>query len=614
MINLKLFVSQFNRLVSRDTKDIIYFLKYKLRMIPTSFMDYYYGGIKILNYGAIDKTPNRIINKNDPLISKELIAEEGKKIVKNGEVELLGKVINIGWPPKWETNETGIWSKKSSNKIQYYGAEVQNDIKLIWELHRLQWLPSVSAYYANKNDNKDSEVVLDIIIDYIDLHPFGRTISWMEGIEITLRSISIIETLAYIKEFEIENKKIEKIYSYLACNAQWLDCHLSEKWRRNNNHLLLELIGLMILGEYLEWHPKAKKWKKRAIYKLSRELRKQTFNKRNWEPTTAYHRFVTESLLVMEHYCGTQIKVDNNINLIRKITKNLVESLYWMSDVEGRMPVIGDDDAGIVCPRVGGINASDNNPTLSLSKKLGYKKPDKIDGIKLWSEQGMGVLHNGNMTLNFVSGAPKGIGRQASHRHLDMLSISLNHKGNEIILDGGTGVYFGSNTWRDYFRSEKCHSGIYSGRTPWAKISNLFEIKNPPYGEMKNIKERIKITCLHPSGIKQIRKIINRKKQIIIEDNLNLDDPIIAYQFKDIGNIKELGDEWIMELNGIEISHSPIPKKINIQNISNGRINLENEYDGKAYYSPSYGVIKHAARVEFIHEKGTRAITIIKEL
>ncbi|MAT79143.1 MAG: hypothetical protein CMD13_00185 [Flavobacteriales bacterium] len=614
MNNLILFINQLKRLINRDVRDIFTFLKYKIRMIPTSLKDHYYGKIKLIKHEAMKNAPDIILNRKDSLIHRSLIYKNGENILKKSEVELLGKVINIGWPPKWETEETGIWSKESSSKIRYYGKDITSDIKIIWELHRLQWMPSISAYYAENSDEEGMEELLEIIVNYIQSHPFGRTISWMEGIEITLRTISIIETLSYMKEFVTNNPKIGIINSYLAINAVWLEKHLSEKWRRNNNHLLLELVGLTILGEYLRWHPDSNKWIEKGSSKLLDELKKQTYGKRNWEPTTAYHRFVTESLLVLEYYCDEKMNTNKTFKSIKEIIGDLVESLFWMSDLSFKMPLIGDDDAGIVFPRSGNIDSRDNTETLELAKKLGYQDPRKIQEIKIWNEQGMGIIHNGNMSLSFVSGAPKGPGRQASHRHLDMLSIALNHKGKEVIIDGGTGVYFGSDTWRDYFRSEKCHSGIYSKKIPWGKISNLFEIKKPPYGYIKNLNGDIEVSCEHPSGKNQIREISINDKSIVIRDQLVIDEPIIGFMFKDEVTLLEIDNGFKIKIGDITITHTPKPREVKFQNINDDHINIKKAYDGKAYYSTSYGIIRRAARVEFIHERGILAKTIIKEI
>ena len=80
------------------------------------------------------------------------ISEKGRGIYNSGYVKLLGINANIGWPPAWETEETGVWDKGASRSIRYYGKGIENDIKLIWELHRMQWLPCVAAHALEEED------------------------------------------------------------------------------------------------------------------------------------------------------------------------------------------------------------------------------------------------------------------------------------------------------------------------------------------------------------------------------------------------------------------------------------------------------------------------------
>ena len=84
--------------------------------------------------------------------------------------------------------------------MKYYGDGIRCDIKSAWEIHRMQWLPSV-AYKARREKDEDlANEVLDVIITYFETHRMGKSIAWMEGIEVSLRSISIIEAMTHVKE------------------------------------------------------------------------------------------------------------------------------------------------------------------------------------------------------------------------------------------------------------------------------------------------------------------------------------------------------------------------------------------------------------------------------
>ena len=115
-------------------------------------------------------SPKRIIHEG--FIKCHSYSDLGKEIYEKGELKLLGKKIIISWPPEWETHETGRWSKKMSNKIRYYGNSMDKDIKLIWELHRMQWLPNVANYALKTNNYILKNELIDILCKYhaCDLH------------------------------------------------------------------------------------------------------------------------------------------------------------------------------------------------------------------------------------------------------------------------------------------------------------------------------------------------------------------------------------------------------------------------------------------------------------
>ena len=594
--------------MSRNKIDILYFIRYRLRIFPVLIMD------KVMNKYRInmkaDESYPKIINKSlDPMLEVQKISPLGESIIKDGKVILLGKDVNMGWPPKWETPETGIWPKDYSENIKFYGDGIDNDIKLVWELHRLQWLPSVAAYSIKIKNKELNTEIIDVMIDYINNHPKNKTISWMEGIEITLRSISIIETLSYLKDEIIEDSRISIIHHQLVEYAKWIDKNLSQKWRLNNNHLILELIGLIIIGTYLDWHPKSKYWKNKAIKLLDKEIKLQTIDGRNWEPTTAYHRFVTESLLVMSYYT-TNMNFNNRGEMkdIKEVLQKSVEVLKFMSiGKDENMPLIGDDDAGIVLPRELDMDFRSNLRVLNFSRKLGYKFEKNNYGVRFWEDQGMGIIQNKQMMIHFVTGAPKGKYRQGSHRHIDMLSLSISVENEEIILDSGTGLYFGNKKMRDFFRSEESHSGIYSKNYSWAELNNLFEVKNPPIGDLRIEENKIFMSCLHPSGITQRRNIEWHENNIEINDPLDLKNPVICFIVKDIGHISTNEGIWEMRGKGWRMTHRPMPDEIKISSTKD-----KNTLKTKdTLYSPSYGIIKTANRIEFLHQKGVTATTQI---
>jgi len=170
-------------------------------IIPSNCKDILLS-VKRKNYNVTtnsNKFPNNIPSTFKSMVPSIFLYESGKKIIKERRILLLGKTMNIDWPQRWETKDTGIWPKDISLFIQYYGKDFDKDIKLIWEYNRLQWLPNICAFANINNDEKMASTILDVLVDYAQRHPEGKTVAWMEGIEVALRSISIIESLSHMR-------------------------------------------------------------------------------------------------------------------------------------------------------------------------------------------------------------------------------------------------------------------------------------------------------------------------------------------------------------------------------------------------------------------------------
>ena len=147
----------------------------------------------------------------------------------------------------------------------------------------------------------------------------------------------------------------------------------------------------------------------------------------------------------------------------------------------------------------------------------------------------------------------------------------------------------------------------------WGVISNLFEIKKPPIGQIKYQNGVVEVSCKHPSGKNQTREITHESNSIVIRDKLVLEEPVVGFMFKKDVVLVETRDECIIKIGDVTISHSPKPIEVKIYDFENSKPDITNPYDGNTYYSPSYGVIKSGARVEFIHKQGELAKTIISE-
>lgn len=82
--------------------------------------------------------------------------------------------------------------------IDYRHDRQRGDVKLVWELNRLQFVPVIAALSRLENDDELAQSALDVIESWIDANPPFKGINWISGIELALRVVSILLTIGLV--------------------------------------------------------------------------------------------------------------------------------------------------------------------------------------------------------------------------------------------------------------------------------------------------------------------------------------------------------------------------------------------------------------------------------
>ena len=70
-----------------------------------------------------------------------------------------------------------------------------SDVKVPWELSRLQWLIPVGEDYALGGDRSHPEFVRDVVVNWIEANPFARSVNWGIAMEPAMRIFSFLMSL-----------------------------------------------------------------------------------------------------------------------------------------------------------------------------------------------------------------------------------------------------------------------------------------------------------------------------------------------------------------------------------------------------------------------------------
>jgi hypothetical protein len=425
--------------------------------------------------------PNQLalaLDMNFPNSRTESLAKADK--VLEHKFELLGQEVVFGNEIDWHFSlGNKRWPLIFSPNIDYLSSKKPGDIKIPWELNRTQHFVTLGKAFWYTADEKYAKEFTEELLSWIRDNPYKLGINWMEGIETSIRLIS----WSWAYSFFLKSKSFEKAHfeflKSVYMQTRFIERHLSDKWQLNNNHLIAEAAGLVIVGILFPEFSEAHRWVKKGLTIIEREIEKQILRDGfTWEYSTGYQKFITDLVLLV-----VVIMQKNNMEIPEKLTKKLgamIDFLYSATKPDGMIPLIGDDDDGRAL-KLTDSAYTDTGLTLALgsylypNKNLPRTKPEEMlwllseknidetkspasNSSRLFKDSGLFVMRNKKMFLMFIAGPQKPKYAHAPHHHQDELSFVLNAYGVNFIVDSGTFTYNGDLNWRKYFKGRTAHN------------------------------------------------------------------------------------------------------------------------------------------------------------
>jgi hypothetical protein len=437
---------------------------------------------------------------------KVRVAEQSRKTIA-GKFELLGK----SWghtsemPPVaafWHLDDEGIpWSGPDEYCFDVsYRARAGREVKRVWEINRLQFLVPLAVHARLTGDSQISKLVLDIIFSWMQGNRPYCGVSWISGVELALRAISVAVALSIVGLEKIEKADLIHIERFFAAHLFWLkrfpSLHSSE-----NNHRIAELVGSLICvavapGIEPEWNLR------RDLDQLMFQLESQILQDGiGAEQSPTYAAFSIELALIA--FFSLNLGPGQLPAAVRERLLAWADHVQWISSPAGDVPMIGDCDDG----KVVGIEGSAgprhvvsiaecvadylNHPDVLPSRcyldlRDALFLPPKASssalpitplvGMKTWKVGGYSVWRarpSSPVVLVFDHG-PLGYLSIAAHGHADSLSVWLSVGDTPVIVDAGTYVYNSAPLWRERFRSSMIHNTLSISRVSSSTTSGPF--------------------------------------------------------------------------------------------------------------------------------------------
>lgn len=324
-----------------------------------------------------------------------------------------------------------------------------SDVKVPWELSRLQWLIPVGQDYALGGDPSHADFTRDILVSWIESNPFARSVNWGIAMEPAMRIFTwtwLFQTFgdsAAWREPVFRRQFLAMLYRHGEFVSRYI-----EDFGSGGNHLVADASGLVMLGLFLGETKGAKAWAEQGWAILTREIMRQVGNDGvDYEASMAYHGFVADLF-----DWPARARAARGLDVPQAYRTRLAAMRAFSraaTGPDGEQPLWGDNDDGKVLPVGVASDAASEPPTSHAFQDAGvYIMADGRDHV-------------------FIDCGPVGQAGRGGHGHNDALSFEAVLDGVRLITDSGSYVYTASPMWRDRFRSALAHNApIIDGEEP----------------------------------------------------------------------------------------------------------------------------------------------------
>ena len=419
-----------------------------------------------------------------------------------GRYDLLGyRELPFGAPPAWHRDPvhnrdapSGYWSA-----IPYLAPQ-SGDHKVIWEINRHQhWLTLARAHQLT-GEPRYYDAFVEQLEDWLARNPPLQGINWASMLELGFRSISWIWSLhlfAAAGAGDASARTPWVVDLLLALDRQLTHIeHNLSRYFSPNTHLTGEALALYVSGCAL---PELRASARRAT--IGRRILLDEIDRQinadggHAELSAHYHRYSTDFYLLAA--LAARAAGDDAAPAFEQAALRQATYLRTLTDDDGRLPLLGDDDGGQLFP-ICGRAPSDCRDTLAAASVVLDEPALAVSDVPEEVFWLCGALPLEDMPRAstpwrsaaltdsgyYVSRTPSGdhlvfdAGRHGflngGHAHADALSLVLTIGGRPLLVDPGTATYTMDPAARDRFRSTAMHNTVTLNGRPQSEPDGPF--------------------------------------------------------------------------------------------------------------------------------------------
>lgn len=354
------------------------------------------------------------------------------------------------------------------------------DIKCIWELSRFSTAYYLAREYTRNFGRLPIDLFWQMFESWDEQNPYGLTVQWACGQESTFRMMAwLFSAFVFLSDSEADADRYHRLTELAWYTGRHLERNINFALSQKNNHGISEAVGLWTIGLLFPELRSAKKWRERGWRILTTEPVRQIYEDGAYvQHSFNYHRLMMDDLLWVA--CLGQA---NDFQLPENVMSRFERSLHWLLEMveptTGRVPNYGANDGASILP-LSCCDYLDYRPVIQAAHYLLYHKrffnPGPWDEKMLWlvGPESLDAEPSFSQKVSFAARTGgyyvlRGSCSWAMTRchsycdrpsQADMLHVDLWYKGENILRDAGTYMYYCEPAWQKYFLSTAAHNCI----------------------------------------------------------------------------------------------------------------------------------------------------------
>jgi hypothetical protein len=421
----------------------------------------------------------------------------------SGKFRLFGdREWTLGFPPSWNRDPaTGTIAPLGFGiLLNYRDASLVGNVKYLWEPNRHLELVTLAQAWRLSGEARFAQACRTLVDSWITQCPYMLGPNWTSSLELALRLInwSCAWHLLGGDEAVVFGDRDGEAFKARWLSAVRQTCHFIaghlSLYSSANNHLLGELLGLLIGATTWPCWPESKRWRRRAQQGFEHQaLLQNTVDGVNREQAIWYQHEVADMMLL----AGLTARANGGgfSSAFWSRLEAMLDFIASCMDVGGHVPAFGDADDAVIVRFSPDPDFNVYHSLLATGAVL-FGRGDFKHKAQVFDDKSRWLLGDGaaatfaaltadasgaHVRRRFDAGgyyilgseletprevrlvvdaAPLGYLAIAAHGHADALSFTLSVAGRPLLIDPGTYSYHTERPWRDHFRGTSAHNTV----------------------------------------------------------------------------------------------------------------------------------------------------------